>query len=48
VSLDGKVSPIPATAGQIGSDHAFWATSDGAIYIWEIKSGKVRYVGPAT
>jgi hypothetical protein len=48
VSLDGKVSPIPATAGQIGSDHAFWATSDGAIYIWEIKSGKVRYVGPGT
>ena len=48
VSLEGKVSPIPPTVGQIGNDDAFWATSDGAIYIWQIKSGKVRYVGPGT
>jgi hypothetical protein len=47
VTLDGKVSPIPATTGQIGKDDAFWATSDGVVYAWEIKSGKVRYLGPS-
>jgi hypothetical protein len=48
VSLDGKVSPIAATTGQIGKDDSFWATSDSGIYIWGTKSGRVRYVGPGT